>query len=73
MNNKKAPWRILVGIAAIAYIIYMWVDKDLLSLYAGIPTGQLLPMAATSTAVTLVKVGILAAAVCIIKKLLRRH
>ena len=67
MNFKKEPWRLVVGIAAIAYIVYMWVDKDLLSAFSGISAEQALPMAATSAAVTIAKVLLLAGAVLVIK------
>ena len=67
MNFKKEPWRLVVGIAAIAYIVYMWIDKDLLSAFSGISAEQALPVAVTSAAVTITKVLLLAGAVLGIK------
>ena len=67
MNFKKDPWRLVVGLAAIGYIVYMWVDKGLLSSVTQIPADQALPMAATSIAVTIAKVALLAGAVLVIK------
>lgn len=28
-NQKKEPWRIIVAIISIAFIIYMWIEKDI--------------------------------------------
>ena len=67
MNFKKETWRLVVGIAAIAYIVYMWIDKDLLSGIAQIPADQALPIAATSAVVTIAKFTLIAVAVLVIK------
>lgn len=67
MSFKKEPWRLVVGIAAIAYIVYMWIDKDLLSSFSQIPSEQALPIAATSAVVTIAKIALLAGAVLVIK------
>ena len=67
MNFKKEPWRLVVGLAAIAYIVYMWVEKGLLSSLTQIPAEHALPIALTSTAVTIAKVALLAGAVFVIK------
>ena len=31
-KKKKEPWRIIVGIIAIAYIVYVWVEKDIITI-----------------------------------------
>ena len=67
MNFKNEPWRLLVGIAAIAYIAYMWIDKDLLSVYAALPSEHLLPMATTGALVTVFKVVMFAAVLFLVK------
>ena len=67
MNFKQEPWRLIVGLAAVAYIVYMWIDKGLLSTVSQIPAEQALPMAATSIAVTVAKVALLAGSVLVIK------
>ena len=67
MNFKREPWRLIVGLAAVAYIVYMWIDKGLLSTVSQIPAEQALPMAATSIAVTVAKVALLAGSVLVIK------
>ena len=66
-KKKKEPRRLLVGIIAIAYIVYMWAEKDIFSSLAAVSGDQALPMAATSMAVTLAKVAIMAAIIFVIK------
>ena len=67
MNKKKEPWRLIVGIIAIAYIAYTWVEKDIFSSLTAISGEQALPMAATSIAVTFAKVAVMAAIIFLIK------
>jgi hypothetical protein len=66
-KKKKEPWRLLVGIIAIAYIVYTWVEKDIFASLTAVSGDQALPMAATSMAVTLAKVAIMAAIIFVIK------
>ena len=66
-EQKKEPWRIVVGIASMALIVYMWAKKDIAGIYASMPAEQALPMVVTTLAVSLVKVGLIAAAVYAIK------
>lgn len=66
-KNKKEPWRLIVGIIAIAYIVYTWVEKDIFSSLTAVSGDQALPMAATSMAVTFVKVAVMAAIIFVIK------
>lgn len=66
-KKKKEPRRLLVGIIAIAYIVYMWVEKDIFSSLTAVSGDQALPMAATSMAVTFAKVAIMAAIIFVIK------
>ena len=40
-NKKKEPWRIIAGIAAAAFIVYMWDEKDVVSINAAMPGGRL--------------------------------
>lgn len=66
-GQKKEPWRIVVAIIAIAYIIYMWVEKDILAIYSSMPAEQALPLAVTTVFVSLVKVGLMTAGILLIK------
>ena len=64
---KKEPWRILVGVLAIGWIVYMWVKKDIAFLYAVMPPEQILPLVVTNVAVTLLKVIGIAAVILLVK------
>ena len=64
---KKEPWRILVGVLAIGWIVYMWVKKDIASLYATMSPEQILPLVVTNVAVTLLKVIGIAAVILLLK------
>ena len=66
-NSKKEPWRIVVGVLAIAWIVFMWVKKDIVSIYSTMPKEQVLPLIATTLAVSLLKVAVLAGAILLIK------
>ena len=54
-EKKHEPWRIVVGILAIAFIVHMWVEKDIASTYAALPKEQLLKVAAMAGGILLVK------------------
>ncbi len=69
-KKKKEPWRIVVFVAAVLYILWMWVKKDISATLATLPEEQALPIIITSLAVTLVKVAVLAGAVLLGKWLL---
>lgn len=66
-KKKIEPWRILVGLLAIGYIMYMWVKKDIVAIYTTMPQEQIAPMIATTIAVSLLKVAALAGGVLLIK------
>ena len=66
-QQKKEPWRIVVAIAAVVYIVFLWVRKDIAAIYSGMPMDQALPLIATTVAVSLVKVAALAAVVFLVK------
>ena len=66
-NKKKEPWRIIVGILAIAFIVYMWVKKDIMTIYTTMPKEQVVPLIATTIAVSLIKVAAIAGGILLIK------
>ena len=66
-NKKKEPWRIIVGILAIAFIVYMWVEKDIMTIYTTMPNEQIAPLIATTIAVSLTKVAAIAGGILLIK------
>ena len=64
---KKEPWRIVVGILACAFIVYMWVEKDIMAIYATTPSKEVLPLIVTTIVVSLTKVAAIAAGIMLIK------
>lgn len=66
-NKKKEPWRIIVAIISIAYIIYMWVSKNVAGIYATLPAEQMIPLVVTNVVVTLVKVAGIALVILAVK------
>ena len=66
---KKEPWRIIIGILSAAWIIYMWVKKDIAAIYTAMPPEQILPAVVTTIAVTLLKVISIATVILLAKRL----
>ena len=66
-NQKKEPWRIVVAIISIIFIIYMWVEKDILAIYSSMPPEDALPLAVTTVVVSVVKVALLTVGILLIK------
>lgn len=66
-GQKKEPWRIVVAIISIAFIIYMWVEKDIVAIYSSMPAEQALPLAVTTIVVSLVKVGAITVGILVVK------
>ena len=57
MKNKKTDiWRIILFTVSVAFIIFLWVKKDIDQIYATVPKDEILPLVATTIAVSLVKV-----------------
>ena len=66
-KGKKEPWRIIVGMIAIAYIVYMWVEKDIMAIYTAMPREQAVPLVVTTVLVSLTKVAVIAGGILLIK------
>ena len=66
-KNKREPWRIVVGIIAIVYILFMWVKKDIVSIYATMPQEEVIPLIVTTVVVSLVKVAVITVGIMLIK------
>ena len=69
---KKEPWRIAAAAVSVTVIVLMWVRKGIGAQLGALPAEQLLPMALTSAAVTLIKVAMLAAAVLVLRRIIAR-
>ena len=68
-NRKREPWRIMAAVLSVIFITWIWVKKDLAAVYASMPPEQMLPLLATTAAVTLLKVGAGAGIILIIRKI----
>ena len=68
-NNKKEPWRIILCIISVLFILFMWIKKDIVSIYTTMPEEQVLPLIVTTIAVSLVKVIAIAGGILLIKLL----
>ena len=66
-GQKKEPWRIIVAIISIAFIIYMWIEKDIVAIYSSMPAEQALPLAVTPVEVSLFKVALMTVGILVIK------
>mgnify|MGYP003299965870 CR=1 FL=1 len=66
-KKKKEPWRIIVGITCIVYIVYMWAEKDIITTYTTMPKEQAIPLIVTTILVSLIKVAAIAGGILLIK------
>ena len=66
-NNIPKPVRIGLGVVSILYIVYMWVRKDVVRIYASLPPEDALPLLIITVAVFLGKVALLAAVILLLK------
>lgn len=66
-KKKKEPWRIIVGILAIIYIVYMWIKKDIITIYTTMPEEQVIPLITTTIVVSLIKVITITGGILLIK------
>lgn len=64
---KREPWRIVVGVIAMIYIIFMWVKKDIVSIYATMPQEEVVPLIVTTVVVSLIKVAVIAGGILLVK------
>ncbi len=67
-NKKKIePWRIIVFIIGVAFIIFMWVKKDIAQIYVTMPREQIAPLIVTTIAVSLLKVAAIVVGILLIE------
>ena len=66
-NKKTEPWRIVVFVLAIAFIVFIWVKKDSAAIYATMPEEGIAPIIVTTIAVSLLKVAAIAGVVLLAK------
>ncbi|MBQ3501234.1 MAG: hypothetical protein IJA70_07410 [Oscillospiraceae bacterium] len=66
---ERKPRRIAVAVLSIIVIAIMWIKKDVLGLWSGISSEDLLPMLATNAVVIIVRIAVLAGIVYLVKML----
>ena len=71
-KKKKEPWKIAVFVLSVGYILFTWIDKDVIAIYTTMPREQIFPLIATTVGVSLLKVAVLAAGVFAVKWLIRK-
>ena len=69
-KKKKEPWRMIVFMVSVLFIVFMWVKKDIVSIYTSMPKEQVVPLIATTIAVSLIKICAIAGAVFLVKWLI---
>ncbi len=66
-KQKKEPWRIIVFIFAVMFIITMWIKKGIVDIYTSMPAEQVIPLIVTTIAVSLMKVVAIAGGILLLK------
>ena len=64
---KKELWRIILALLSIGFIIFLWIKKDIASIYSTMPKEQIAPMIVTTVLVSLLKVAGIAATLLLVK------
>lgn len=68
-KKKKEPWRIIVKMISIAFIIYVWVEKDIVSTLTTIPKEQFVSMVVPHLVVYLIAIVVISGGVFMIKRI----
>ena len=68
--KKKEPWRILLALVSLAYIIFLWAYKGM-DTAASLPEEAVLPLMVTTAAVSLGKAALLAGVLLLIRWIVR--
>ena len=70
-KKKKEPWRIIVFVIAVAFIIFIWVKKVIAYILTTMPASQIapifVPLIVTTVVVSLLKVAAIVGAILLIK------
>ena len=73
MNKRSEKWRIVVFVASILIIMFLWIKKDIGTIIDTIPKDQLFSVIATSALVSIFKFALIAGAVFLVKWLIGRN
>lgn len=66
-HQKPGALKIVVACLCVAYILFLWIKKDILAIYTTAPADQIIPMVITSIGVSLLKVAALTGVILIVK------
>ena len=66
---ERKPRRIAVAVLSVIVIAIMWIKKDVLGLWSGLSSEDILPLLATNAVVIIVRIAILAGIIYLIKKI----
>ncbi|MBQ7123527.1 MAG: hypothetical protein IJO01_02800 [Oscillospiraceae bacterium] len=64
---ERKPRRIAVAVLSVIVIAIMWINKDVLGLWSGISSEDILPLLMTNGLVMLAKIAVLAGGIYLIK------
>lgn len=70
--KKIEPRRLVLGLASFAYIIFLWVKKNVAGAWSSLSTEALLPVILTSVAVSALKIVAIAAVVFLVRWLISK-
>ena len=71
-NKRKEPWRIIVFIISVLFIVFMWVKNDIITIYTTMPADQVIPLIATTIVVSLIKVAAITGGILLIRWIVRK-
>ena len=66
-KQKKQPCRIFVFFLSIVFIVWLWIKKDIASIYEAVSREQALSLIITGVGVSLFKILFIAGAVLLLK------
>lgn len=66
-KKKTKPWQILVAIISFNFITYLWIKKDIQSIYATAPQENVAPIIITTVFVSLLKITMIGGIVLLIR------
>ena len=66
---ERKPRRIAIAVLSVIVIAIMWIKKDVLGLWSGLSSEDILPLLTTNAVVMIVRIAVLAGIIYLVKKL----
>ena len=66
---ERKPRRIAIAVLSVIVIAIMWIKKDVLGLWSGPSSEDILPLLTTNAVVMIVRIAVLAGIIYLVKKL----